>query len=374
MSNNITTTLPVPMNEKSSGEREQLAAETLDERLQRAREKRDRLVKERELQRIEDECALLERKTASDVGNDQDDGSSERNTHTSDASSASGRKRGASGSQYAYPTKRTLRPRDPEPYSGSSLRAHREFMRACENAFDLTPENFPNEKDKVMWAMQFLQGDPRDAWYTQWERMRPIFNPTWTEFCSFTKDQLADPINRGLEAATKHQRALQRPDQTVRAFATYLEILESDLPPYSEAHRVQHLYSKLRPEIQRAVTNFHVVPATREELVVLASTLERNLSRSSAPGAHHIRNKDRNGGKKKDNRDSFPHPLQNMRQDSGKNATRPRDEYPVIRCYYCNKLGHKKPDCPSLPEGKGKPRSLDPNRLPIRGPGKGLAS
>ncbi|KYG40050.1 hypothetical protein M433DRAFT_9348 [Acidomyces richmondensis BFW] len=44
MSNNITTTLPVPMNEKSSGEREQLAAETLDERLQRAREKRDRLV------------------------------------------------------------------------------------------------------------------------------------------------------------------------------------------------------------------------------------------------------------------------------------------------------------------------------------------
>jgi hypothetical protein len=39
------------MNEKSSGEREQLAAETLDERLQRAREKRDRLVKERECHR-----------------------------------------------------------------------------------------------------------------------------------------------------------------------------------------------------------------------------------------------------------------------------------------------------------------------------------
>ncbi|KYG40107.1 hypothetical protein M433DRAFT_9258 [Acidomyces richmondensis BFW] len=115
------------------------------------------------LQRIEDECALLERKTASDVGNDQDDGSSERNTHTSDASSASGRKRGASWSQYAYLTKRTLRLKDLELYSGSSLRAHREFIRVCENAFDLTLENFPNEKDKVMWAMQFLQGDPRDA-------------------------------------------------------------------------------------------------------------------------------------------------------------------------------------------------------------------
>ncbi|KYG40208.1 hypothetical protein M433DRAFT_9102 [Acidomyces richmondensis BFW] len=70
ISNNITTTLLVPINEKSLGECEQLVAKTLNKRLQRVREKRDRLVKERELQRIEDECALLERKTASDVGND----------------------------------------------------------------------------------------------------------------------------------------------------------------------------------------------------------------------------------------------------------------------------------------------------------------
>jgi len=35
----------------------------------------------------------------------------------------------------------------------------------------------------------------------------------------------------------------------MRAFATYLEVLESDLPLYLEAYRVQHLYLKLRPEI-----------------------------------------------------------------------------------------------------------------------------
>ncbi|KYG40374.1 hypothetical protein M433DRAFT_8886 [Acidomyces richmondensis BFW] len=45
---------------------------------------------------------------------------------------------------------------DLELYSGSSLRTYREFIRVYENAFDLTLENFPNEKDKVMWAMQFL--------------------------------------------------------------------------------------------------------------------------------------------------------------------------------------------------------------------------
>jgi len=45
----MTLTLPVPTNDKGLGERVQLVAETLNERLQRAREKRNRLIKEREL-------------------------------------------------------------------------------------------------------------------------------------------------------------------------------------------------------------------------------------------------------------------------------------------------------------------------------------
>jgi len=49
MSNNMTSTLPVPTNDKGPEDRVQLAAETLNERLQRVREKRNRLIKEREL-------------------------------------------------------------------------------------------------------------------------------------------------------------------------------------------------------------------------------------------------------------------------------------------------------------------------------------
>jgi len=45
----MTSTLPVPTNDEGLGERVQLVAEMLNERLQRVREKRDRLIKEREL-------------------------------------------------------------------------------------------------------------------------------------------------------------------------------------------------------------------------------------------------------------------------------------------------------------------------------------
>ncbi|KAF2715814.1 hypothetical protein K431DRAFT_200785, partial [Polychaeton citri CBS 116435] len=58
--------------------------------------------------------------------------------------------------------------------------------------------------------------------------------------------------------------------------------LEEQLPPYSETHRVQHLYSKLRPELQIAITNHNQMPDTREGLISLASTLENNLRRASS--------------------------------------------------------------------------------------------
>jgi hypothetical protein len=92
---------------------------------------------------------------------------------------------------------------------------------------------------------------------------------------------LADSINCTLDAATLHAQALQRKNQTTRSFATYLGVLEEQLTPYTETQRVQHLFVKLRPELQKAVTNYHKISATREALVALCSTLERNLRRTS---------------------------------------------------------------------------------------------
>jgi hypothetical protein len=51
-------------------------------------------------------------------------------------------------------------------------------------------------------------------------------------------DLLSNPINRTLEAATAHAYAMQRRDQTVRAFVTYLEVLKEQLTPYTKEQRV----------------------------------------------------------------------------------------------------------------------------------------
>ena len=99
--------------------------------------------------------------------------------------------------------------------------------------------------------MQYLKGDLKELWYAHFERSFEACEriPTWEYYKQYLLDLLADPVNRSLKAATAHSQALQRKDQTVRSFATYLEVLEDQLTPYTEIQRVQHLFTKLRPEL-----------------------------------------------------------------------------------------------------------------------------
>lgn len=67
----------------------------------------------------------------------------------------------------------------------------------------------------------------------------------------------------------------------MQTFVAYLESIEAELEPYSDGHRKQHLLSKLRPEIRRAITNYQDIPITRAGLISLAARLEQNLRRAS---------------------------------------------------------------------------------------------
>ena len=63
------------------------------------------------------------------------------------------RKRSSTSAHDSHRAKRSLKPRDPKPYKGGNLKEHREFIRSCEMAFELTLENFSTERQRVMWAM-----------------------------------------------------------------------------------------------------------------------------------------------------------------------------------------------------------------------------
>ena len=63
-------------------------------------------------------------------------------------------------------------------------------------------------------------------------------------------------MNRELSAAQKYSDARQDPDQSVHSFNTYLATLEAQMPAYAEAHKATHFFTKLRPELRAALTNY----------------------------------------------------------------------------------------------------------------------
>ena len=146
-------------------------------------------------------------------------------------------KRGPSATDYAPIPKRPIR--EPRVYKGVSIKEHQEFKVTCELAFLQAPALFSDGLQQVTWAMQYIEGDPRERWMHWWienAEERPAV--TWEQFCTFLLNLLDDPLARLLDAHEKYSEAKQRESQTARVFLTYLESLENQMEPYTPLQKL----------------------------------------------------------------------------------------------------------------------------------------
>ena len=67
-------------------------------------------------------------------------------------------------------------------------------MRDADVAFALTPWNFDNDEDKILWAMQSLKGDPKEQWHNE-RAWAPVVASSWEYFTNFLLDKVEDPVN-----------------------------------------------------------------------------------------------------------------------------------------------------------------------------------
>ena len=272
--------------------------------------------------------------------------------------------------------RRAIRPKEPSPFTGRSLAEYRDYIQSCELAFHLAAEDFADDKDKVLWAAQFLDREPKMAWRLyQNSRLRSAgdWNSlSWENYKTFVLDNVGDKTNRGLEAHRRYMRAEQRPNQSVQEFTLYLESLEAELDEMSEAERVKALFHRLRDELQADVTNHHPeLPATRLLLVQYATRYELNRKKLSPQTA-------RTGAAASKDRGSRPSRGGNSstRARGGRGrggqyrggAQHQRDEYTPnadrdlshVECFSCGKKGHYATTCPD-----SKKEKTNPNYAPI---------
>ena len=186
-----------------------------------ATRRRDELAKQRRLESLQSEIRSLKQ------GRSSASRSRSGRSDTPVSSVSRGTKRAAVEMDTVVERPRKIiRPEKLPIYHGKTVREHREFIRECKGAFRLTPENFPTDESKIIWARQYLDEDQKKLWVNE-EDKNPDYEFTWQEFIDFLLNQIEDPVNRGLDIAQQYTDAYQRQNQTVRQFDNYLRALKS---------------------------------------------------------------------------------------------------------------------------------------------------
>lgn len=265
--------------------------------------------------------------------------------------------------------KHMAHPKAPSAYHGKNLKEHRDFVYECSLTFRLAPHVYHSDAKKVLYGMQHLHGDARERWKNH-EKIVGADCSSWDEFTDFLLDIIQDPVNRGISTMQRYSEAVQKPGQSIHNFVTYLESLEADLPVYTEEHRLNHLFTKLRPEIRERITNFQHIPQTMDGMVSLAARIEENMrpkhrtiaprrggdeeterkSRASTPdppkekgrrsrGDHRGRGRGGRGASSAHRGPTEPNTLPVTANRGGRDLS-------DVECYTCHKKGHIAPHCP----------------------------
>ena len=71
-------------------------------------------------------------------------------------------------------------------------------MRDANIAFALTPWNFEDDREKILWAMQSVKGDPKEQWHNECARA-PVIANLWEYFTNFLLGKIEDPVNQQLD-------------------------------------------------------------------------------------------------------------------------------------------------------------------------------
>ena len=108
---------------------------------------------------------------------------------------------------------------------------------------------YKHNRTKVTMAQGYLSRAPQNLWW----RKKEAGNTdalSWKDFKKFLEDDLRPETLRGLDVRRLYHSAKQLPGQSVHKWATYLETLEAQMPPFQENQRSEKFLFGLHKTLQ----------------------------------------------------------------------------------------------------------------------------
>jgi len=354
---------PLEENPPSAGSLQTMQCETndsastiqgLNNELKQTEKKRDLLLKKHHLASVQREIQVLQ---SQDVNEPLvDDPFSLKADHTSSilkhTQFIAFIKRPAENYLSTMMSKRNIWPEHLNTYTEKTVQKHLNFVRSTETAFRLTSKNFLKDEAKILYIMQFLMREPQDAWYWH-QKTVPLEDISWEYFINYLLNLVEDSVNCQLHNAQAYTEAVQKPSQSVHAFAAYLSTLKVQLTSYSEKQLVMHFFTKLQSEIRKILLNYQDLSDKQNSLITLTAQLESNLC---APNATELK-KTFDGPCTRNTSDwvfsSIDRRLSeqtSLRQWDNTNVTSSSSSFcsrarSNVTCYCCQEKGHYSSDC-----------------------------
>ncbi|KAI9881955.1 MAG: hypothetical protein M1823_006332, partial [Watsoniomyces obsoletus] len=146
---------------------------------------------------------------------------------------------------------------DAEPFRGRTQRELTDFIRRCERVFAIREVTYAADREKILLATSYLQGETQDAWYPKEREDSPDNATSWEEFLTFLRNALQPESLRRTDVHHRYRTAKQGAVQTVQAFVAYLDELEQYMDPYTERQRAFTLLDGLHGQQDGLPRNQH---------------------------------------------------------------------------------------------------------------------
>jgi Zinc knuckle len=262
-------------------------------------------------------------------------------------------------------------------FAGKSAREKDQWISAAESRFRLAPRKFSSDESRVLWAAQYLKGNPQQVWINSLQAKEiQTEDYTWQQFKDFLGQFTENAESRTNEVVRKYAAAQQRHDQSILEYQSYLLTLETAHPEtFTQERRHYHLIGTMKPALYEKLMETREMPKTYEELVSACHKIEqswnsqnarkRDREKSSTQGRdpnkrQRTEDQPRGSGYTRGRGEGFQVRGRGRGQDRGRGQTRGRggsfayrgrstdqgDDQKNNTCFICHKPGHYANDCP----------------------------